>query len=369
MRASSPAHYRTENSRSDLTRVELTWLEKRIEHWIRFGRTAEETIVNRRRRVVSFAPCRLRFRALGGQRLRDGRLEDRHRARGNGARIFRPCRSYVPAARFFCASMAGPRSTTFCGRSTPSKPAGSIQLTSRPTIGGTSTSAPPPASSRDRIRSRGTKRGSCAGARNDRPRPNPRDHAHRRLSDGLARARRSPAVADLERQRQRSDRALRDPYRRRSANWRSGGRQAARAPRELPHRPRLPAAWRAARETCGGAPGQSVCRNGLTVSVGSVTVGEARERDSRGRPLPFWQGCRVIAAGEVFLMNARSANSLDGRYFGPLPAASIIGRAASLWTIEPPKRSEHAVCAQFELGVFVRRATCPIPLSRQLSRC
>src|ERR1700691_6729357 len=56
MRASSPAHCRTENSRSDLTRVELTWLEKRIEHWIRFGRTAEETIVNRRRRVVSFAP-------------------------------------------------------------------------------------------------------------------------------------------------------------------------------------------------------------------------------------------------------------------------------------------------------------------------
>ena len=79
-------------------------------------------------------------------------------------------------------------------------------------------------------------------------------------------------------------------------------------------------------------PGQFVCRNGLTVSVDAVTVGEARERDSRGRPLPVWQGCRVIAVGEVFLMNARSANSLDGRYFGPLPAASIIGRAASLWT-------------------------------------
>ena len=25
-----------------LTHVELTWLEKRIEHWIRFGRIAEE---------------------------------------------------------------------------------------------------------------------------------------------------------------------------------------------------------------------------------------------------------------------------------------------------------------------------------------
>ena len=79
-------------------------------------------------------------------------------------------------------------------------------------------------------------------------------------------------------------------------------------------------------------PGQSVCRNGLTVSVDSVTIGEARERDSRGRPLPSWQGCRVIVAGEIFLMNARSADSLDGRYFGPLPAASIVGRAAPLWT-------------------------------------
>jgi type IV secretory pathway protease TraF len=78
--------------------------------------------------------------------------------------------------------------------------------------------------------------------------------------------------------------------------------------------------------------GQSVCRNGLTVSVDAVKVDEARERDSRGRPLPSWQGCRVIAVGEVFLMNARSADSLDGRYFGPLPAATIVGRAAPLWT-------------------------------------
>ena len=27
---------------SELTHVELTWLKKRIENWIRFGRTAEE---------------------------------------------------------------------------------------------------------------------------------------------------------------------------------------------------------------------------------------------------------------------------------------------------------------------------------------
>jgi conjugative transfer signal peptidase TraF len=78
--------------------------------------------------------------------------------------------------------------------------------------------------------------------------------------------------------------------------------------------------------------GQSVCRNALTVSVDAVKIGEARERDRRGRPLPSWQGCRVITLGQVFLLNALSADSLDGRYFGPLPAASIVGRASPLWT-------------------------------------
>jgi hypothetical protein len=39
-----------------LTVVELTWLEKRVEHWIRFGRDVGETIIDRRRRVLSFAP-------------------------------------------------------------------------------------------------------------------------------------------------------------------------------------------------------------------------------------------------------------------------------------------------------------------------
>jgi hypothetical protein len=41
---------------SDLTHVELVWLEKRIQNWIRFGHPAEEQILDRRRRIVSFAP-------------------------------------------------------------------------------------------------------------------------------------------------------------------------------------------------------------------------------------------------------------------------------------------------------------------------
>jgi type IV secretory pathway protease TraF len=33
----------------------------------------------------------------------------------------------------------------------------------------------------------------------------------------------------------------------------------------------------------------------------------------------------------MFLMNWRSDSSFDGRYFGPLPASTIVGRAAPLW--------------------------------------
>jgi hypothetical protein len=39
-----------------LTHVELIWLQKQIDHWIRFGRNVAEEIVDRRQRVLSFAP-------------------------------------------------------------------------------------------------------------------------------------------------------------------------------------------------------------------------------------------------------------------------------------------------------------------------
>jgi conjugative transfer signal peptidase TraF len=81
-------------------------------------------------------------------------------------------------------------------------------------------------------------------------------------------------------------------------------------------------------------PGQTVCRNGLTIAVDGIVAGEARERDGRGRPLPVWHGCRIIANGDVFVMNWQSVDSLDGRYFAPLPASAVIGRAIPVWTDE-----------------------------------
>jgi conjugative transfer signal peptidase TraF len=85
-------------------------------------------------------------------------------------------------------------------------------------------------------------------------------------------------------------------------------------------------------------PGQKVCRTGGTITVDGTVVGMALGRDHLVRPLPTWQGCRVIAAGEVFLMNRRSAASLDGRYFGPLPTTTIVGRADSIWTEAEPQQ-------------------------------
>lgn len=41
---------------SDLTTVELVWLKKRIENYIRFGKVASNRTIDRSRRVVSFAP-------------------------------------------------------------------------------------------------------------------------------------------------------------------------------------------------------------------------------------------------------------------------------------------------------------------------
>jgi type IV secretory pathway protease TraF len=81
-------------------------------------------------------------------------------------------------------------------------------------------------------------------------------------------------------------------------------------------------------------PGQSVCRTGDTISIDGSAVGAALDRDHLGRSLPVWQGCRVIAAGEVFLMNRQSVASLDGRYFGPLPTTTIVGRADPIWIEE-----------------------------------
>ncbi len=80
-------------------------------------------------------------------------------------------------------------------------------------------------------------------------------------------------------------------------------------------------------------PGQTVCRQDAVITVDRMILGTAQDRDRKGRDLPVWTGCRTLVDGQIFLMNADVSDSLDGRYFGPFPAMTIIGRAEPLWVI------------------------------------
>lgn len=79
-----------------------------------------------------------------------------------------------------------------------------------------------------------------------------------------------------------------------------------------------------------GVSGDTVCRNGLEIIINTVTVAVARNLDKKGRALPNWQGCHVLTAGDVFLLQDHHL-SFDGRYFGPVKPSLIIGRALKLW--------------------------------------
>jgi conjugative transfer signal peptidase TraF len=82
--------------------------------------------------------------------------------------------------------------------------------------------------------------------------------------------------------------------------------------------------------------GQRVCRVGSVVTVESRPVAVALIHDRAGRPLPVWRGCRTLGADELLLLNPAHPDSLDGRYFGPLHASTVLGRAAPILTRPTP---------------------------------
>ena len=81
-------------------------------------------------------------------------------------------------------------------------------------------------------------------------------------------------------------------------------------------------------------PGQRVCRDGAAVAVDDIPLAQAQPSDRFGRDLPVWQGCHFVAKTELFLLNPSHPDSLDGRYFGALPADAVIGRAVPILTDE-----------------------------------
>jgi len=79
------------------------------------------------------------------------------------------------------------------------------------------------------------------------------------------------------------------------------------------------------------ASGDIVCAAGDAISINGRIVAERLARDRLGRPLPRWSGCLLLDGGEAFLLMEGVSDSFDGRYFGPVPTAAIIGRLAPLW--------------------------------------
>lgn len=76
--------------------------------------------------------------------------------------------------------------------------------------------------------------------------------------------------------------------------------------------------------------GQTVCATANRISIDGREVAERLAVDSRHRPMPWWNGCRVLGPGQVFLLMREHPRSFDGRYFGVSERTEIIGPARHL---------------------------------------
>ena len=47
-----------------------------------------------------------------------------------------------------------------------------------------------------------------------------------------------------------------------------------------------------------------------------------------------WAQCRQLVVDELFLLNVTNPASFDSRYFGPIDASFVVGRAVALWTAQ-----------------------------------
>jgi conjugative transfer signal peptidase TraF len=101
----------------------------------------------------------------------------------------------------------------------------------------------------------------------------------------------------------------------------------------------LPASVPAVKRIAAAA-GTRVCARGAGISIDGRRVATRLAADLRGRPLPWWRGCRRLWTNEIFLLVAASPGSFDGRYFGPSPRADVIGRARLLWAPDGAARRQ-----------------------------
>ena len=79
----------------------------------------------------------------------------------------------------------------------------------------------------------------------------------------------------------------------------------------------------------------TVADDGVRVNGALLPLSAPLKTDKAGRPLPRYQTSSYeLGNSEVLLMSDVSGTSFDGRYFGPLAASTVIGRAIPLYTDE-----------------------------------
>lgn len=78
--------------------------------------------------------------------------------------------------------------------------------------------------------------------------------------------------------------------------------------------------------------GSFVCTRGDAVQVDDTPLVLRTAFDAQRRPLPYWEGCRRLVRGELFLLMPRAPHSFDSRYFGPVRTSAVIGVLRPLWT-------------------------------------
>jgi conjugative transfer signal peptidase TraF len=84
-------------------------------------------------------------------------------------------------------------------------------------------------------------------------------------------------------------------------------------------------------KTVRALKGDRVCEVDGWLQINGIQAVRTLPADRAGRPLPSpWKTCRQIQADEILLLSDRTPDSFDGRYFGLVRRADIIGRAVWL---------------------------------------
>ena len=80
-----------------------------------------------------------------------------------------------------------------------------------------------------------------------------------------------------------------------------------------------------------GVPGDTVCHLDHTLFINGTSYGPIHQ-EAHGQPLPQPDaGCHTVPEGMVFLAS-QAPRSLDGRYLGMTPVATLTAVVTPLWT-------------------------------------